>query len=125
MLRLLWTNDVVTYTGRYHEIHAAGILPRPVQQPIPIWMGGGATPAVLDRIGRLADGWIANAGLGTNLDERVLAIRRAAARAVAIPMQSVSRGLPCCSQRDDGDDVDDFRRQVDAAREGTSRTWWC
>jgi probable F420-dependent oxidoreductase len=39
VLRLLWTNDVVTFKGRYHEIDEAGILPRPVQQPIPIWMG--------------------------------------------------------------------------------------
>ena len=53
VMRLLWTHDVVTFKGRYHEIDAAGILPRPVQRPIPIWMGGGATPAVLERIGRL------------------------------------------------------------------------
>ena len=34
----------------------AGIKPLPLQRPIPIWMGGGADP-VMDRIGRLADGW--------------------------------------------------------------------
>lgn len=117
VLRLLWTHDVVTFTGRYHEIDAAGVLPRPVQQPIPIWMGGGATPAVLDRIGRLADGWIANAGLSANLDERVVAIRDAAARAGRDPDAIGIQGVAVLLKGDEGDDVDGFRRQVDAARE--------
>jgi alkanesulfonate monooxygenase SsuD/methylene tetrahydromethanopterin reductase-like flavin-dependent oxidoreductase (luciferase family) len=99
------------------KIDAAGILPRPVQQPIPIWMGGGATPAVLDRIGRLADGWIANAGLSANLDERVLAIRAAAERAGRDPDAIGIQGVAVLLRGDDGDDVDGFRRQVDAARE--------
>jgi probable F420-dependent oxidoreductase len=117
VLRLLWTRDVVTFTGRYHEIDAAGILPRPVQQPIPIWMGGGNTPAVLERIGRLADGWIANAGLSVNLDERVSTIREAAARAGRDPDAIGIQGAAMLLKRDDGDDIDGFRDQVDAARE--------
>jgi probable F420-dependent oxidoreductase len=117
VLRLLWSHEVVTFTGRYHEIDAAGILPRPVQQPIPIWMGGGATPAVLERIGRLADGWIANAGLSTNLDERVAAIRDAASRAGRDPDAIGIQGIAMLVREDERDDVDGFRRQVDAARE--------
>jgi probable F420-dependent oxidoreductase len=116
VLRLLWTQDVVTFKSRYHEIDAAGILPRPVQQPIPIWMGGGATPAVLDRIGRMADGWIANAGLSTNLDERVAAIRAAAERVGRDPDAIGIQGAAVLLKGDDGDDVEGFRRQVDAAR---------
>src|SRR5678815_5736157 len=34
-----------------------GILPLPVQRPIPVWMGG-ESPVVLRRAARLADGWI-------------------------------------------------------------------
>ena len=95
VMRLLWTQDVVTFKGRYHEIDAAGILPRPVQRPIPVWMGGGATPAVLDRIGRLADGWIANAGLSVDLDERIADDPAAAERRAATPARSASRARPC------------------------------
>lgn len=116
VLRLLWTQDVVTFKSRYHEIDAAGILPRPVQQPIPIWMGGGATPEVLDRIGRMADGWIANAGLSANLDERVAAIRAAAERAGRDPDAIGIQGVAVLLRGDDGDDVEGFLRQVDAAR---------
>jgi alkanesulfonate monooxygenase SsuD/methylene tetrahydromethanopterin reductase-like flavin-dependent oxidoreductase (luciferase family) len=88
-----------------------------VQQPIPIWMGGGSTPAVLERIGRLADGWIANAGLSAGLDERVATIRESAARAGRDPDAIGVQGVAMMLKGDDGDDIDGFRRQVDAARE--------
>ena len=55
LLRLLWTEEVVTFKGRFHSIEAAGINPLPVQRPIPIWMGGWSE-AVLRRAARLADG---------------------------------------------------------------------
>ena len=56
LLRKLWTEPLVDFAGRYHTIKQAGIKPLPVQQPIPLWMGGGAD-AVLQRIARIADGW--------------------------------------------------------------------
>src|SRR5438876_10296714 len=34
VLRLLWTQEVVTYSGRWHQISHAGLNPRPIQQPI-------------------------------------------------------------------------------------------
>ncbi|HLE77974.1 MAG TPA: LLM class F420-dependent oxidoreductase, partial [bacterium] len=40
VLRKLWTQEVVTFRGRFHHIVDAGINPLPVQRPIPIWMGG-------------------------------------------------------------------------------------
>jgi probable F420-dependent oxidoreductase len=59
VLRLLWTQPLVTYRGRWHTIPDAGIQPLPVQRPIPIWMGGTAEAAIR-RIARLADGWMIN-----------------------------------------------------------------
>jgi probable F420-dependent oxidoreductase len=64
VLRLLWTQEVVDFKGRWHRVDRAGINPLPVQRPIPIWMGGGwdrqrrtiVEPA-LRRIARMADGW--------------------------------------------------------------------
>jgi probable F420-dependent oxidoreductase len=56
LLRRLWTEEVVTYRGRYHTVTAAGINPLPVQRPIPLWFGG-QSEVVLRRTGRLADGW--------------------------------------------------------------------
>ncbi len=56
VMRLLWTNEVVDFTGRWHRIDRAGLNPLPVRRPIPVWMGGNADPAAR-RIARLADGW--------------------------------------------------------------------
>lgn len=56
VLRRLWTAAVVDFAGEFHRIPEAGINPLPVQQPIPIWMGG-YVDATMRRIGRLADGW--------------------------------------------------------------------
>ena len=59
VMRALWTNELVTYDGRWHKITDAGICPLPVQRPIPIWFGGTADQT-LRRIARLGDGWISN-----------------------------------------------------------------
>ena len=56
LMRLLWSQDVVTYKGRYHTITEAGLNPLPPGQSIPIWMGGGAD-VLLRRVARLGDGW--------------------------------------------------------------------
>jgi probable F420-dependent oxidoreductase len=59
VLRLLWTNELVDYTGRWHRIDRAGIKPLPVQRPIPVWMGADQEVAV-KRVARLADGWFSH-----------------------------------------------------------------
>lgn len=59
VLRLLWTQELVDYTGRWHRIDRAGIRPLPVQRPIPIWMGADEEVAV-KRVARLADGWFSH-----------------------------------------------------------------
>ncbi|MCH7625500.1 MAG: LLM class F420-dependent oxidoreductase [Chloroflexi bacterium] len=56
VLRALWTNELVTYEGRWHKISDAGINPLPVQRPIPVWFGGRAEQ-VIERVGRMGDGW--------------------------------------------------------------------
>ena len=57
VLRKLWTQPLVTHQTDDHNIDNAGILPLPVQRPIPIWFGGIAEP-VLKRAARLGDGWM-------------------------------------------------------------------
>ena len=58
LMRHLWTEPVVDFSGRWHHVDRAGINPLPVQRPIPVWMGGSAEDA-LRRIARIADGWFA------------------------------------------------------------------
>ena len=57
VLRKLWTEDLVTYQGRFHDYVEVTVVPQPVQRPIPVWLGGSA-PAVIRRAARLGDGWM-------------------------------------------------------------------
>jgi probable F420-dependent oxidoreductase len=56
LMRELWTNPSITFNGRWEQIDEAGITPLPIQQPIPVWIGG-YVEATLKRIGRIGDGW--------------------------------------------------------------------
>lgn len=59
LLRHLWTEPLVNYTGRWDTIPDAGINPLPLQPSIPVWFGGHAE-SVLRRAAQLADGWMPN-----------------------------------------------------------------
>lgn len=56
VLRRLFSEESVTFHGRWHHIEAAGLNPLPVQRPIPIWLGG-SQDMTLRRVARLGDGW--------------------------------------------------------------------
>ena len=57
LMRVLWEQELVTYSGQWHTVSDGGLNPLPVQRPIPIWFGGHAD-AVVRRLARLGDGWI-------------------------------------------------------------------
>lgn len=57
VMRRLWCEELVDYSGRFHRLEGVSIVPRPVQRPIPIWLGGSSDP-VVRRAARLADGWM-------------------------------------------------------------------
>jgi probable F420-dependent oxidoreductase len=61
VLRALWAEPTVTYSGRWHQITDAGINPMPARRRIPVWFGGNAE-ATLRRVGRLGDGWLPQRG---------------------------------------------------------------
>lgn len=65
LLRRLFTDPVVEFTGRFDRIDRAALNPKPARS-IPIWMGGSG-PAAFDRAARLADGFIFFGG-GTDHD---------------------------------------------------------
>jgi probable F420-dependent oxidoreductase len=58
----LWSNDDPRFDGRYVRFSDVVFTPKPVQQPIPIWVGGESAPA-LRRTVRYADCWYP---VGTN-----------------------------------------------------------
>ena len=57
VMRLLWTQPIVDFEGRFHHLHGVGINPLPTHN-IPLMIGSGASDAVLRRVVRKADGWM-------------------------------------------------------------------
>ena len=57
VMRRLWSGELVTYKGRFHDLRAVNIVPPPAQRPIPIWLGG-FSDAVVKRAARIGDGWM-------------------------------------------------------------------
>jgi probable F420-dependent oxidoreductase len=58
LLRLLLTQDTVSFSGKFFTIDGASVGPLPAK-PLDIWLGGSA-PGALRRVGRLGDGWLAS-----------------------------------------------------------------
>jgi probable F420-dependent oxidoreductase len=56
LLRLLLTTQTVSFQGEFFTVSDASIGPLP-PKPLDIWLGGSA-PGGLQRVGRLADGWL-------------------------------------------------------------------
>ncbi len=80
LLRRLWTEQTVTFSGTFDRITGAGLAPMPVQRPIPVWIGAQSPPAYR-RAGRLADGWFPQMAPGPQLDEARRIVTQAAAEA--------------------------------------------
>jgi probable F420-dependent oxidoreductase len=61
VIRALWTEEKITFRGRFYNLENETMAPKPVQRPLPIWMGVGHPDAVR-RAARLADGWMGSGG---------------------------------------------------------------
>jgi alkanesulfonate monooxygenase SsuD/methylene tetrahydromethanopterin reductase-like flavin-dependent oxidoreductase (luciferase family) len=69
VLRVLWTEDPATFKGRFFNFEGIAVRPQPLQKPCPpIWIANnpwvfGNTKSrtikrQIDRVARLADGWM-------------------------------------------------------------------
>ncbi len=58
----LWREDNVSFDGEYYQLDNATIAPKPVQDPLPLWVGGSAKQAI-ERTARWGTGW--QAGIET------------------------------------------------------------
>jgi probable F420-dependent oxidoreductase len=58
LLRLLVSQEAVTFSGEFFGVHDAAVGPLPAK-PLDIWLGGSA-PGALRRVGELGDGWLAS-----------------------------------------------------------------
>src|SRR5580704_8984946 len=61
LIRALWSEEKVTFHGCFYNIDNEMMSPRPVQKPLPLWMGVGH-PTAVRRSAELADGWMGSGG---------------------------------------------------------------
>ncbi len=95
VMRQLWTQELVIFDGTWHHLDRIGLNPLPVQRPIPIWMGsfvGNLVEKVLERTGRLADGWMPQFPPGDMLAD---ALDRLRGYAVAAGRDPDALGIEC------------------------------
>lgn len=67
LMRRLWTEDLVDFTGEFDRADRIAALPRP-RRSVPVWMGGFADVA-LRRAARIADGFIFADGAGDAFEQ--------------------------------------------------------
>ena len=77
-MRALWTQEEASYHGRHVSFDRVWSWPKPVQDPLPVYVGGNGE-RVLDRVLRYGDGWMPNRE--RNLKERIAELHRRAEEA--------------------------------------------
>lgn len=112
VLRLLWSQPIVSYHGQFHTITEAGLNPLPVRRSIPIWTGGRAD-VLLRRTARIADGWFPQGQPDEQMRQAVERLRRYISEAGRDPG---SVGIEARMNAADGD-LDEWVRQTKGWRE--------
>ncbi len=110
LIRRLWTEDRVSFEGKYWRLRDVGLSLKP-QRPggPPIWVGGGV-PAAIERAAQIGDAWITSfSPTLTDLAEQ-MRIYRAARQAAGLPEPAT---YPVCREcyvgADDGSALAEVR----------------
>lgn len=74
ILSRLWSEESVTFDGTYYRLDDASIAPRPIQQPLPLWVGGSA-PQAIERTARWGTGWQAGIDSAVQVAPVIAAIK--------------------------------------------------
>jgi probable F420-dependent oxidoreductase len=111
VMRLLWSQEIVSYKGQFHTITEAGLNPLPVGRSIPVWLGGRAD-VLLRRVARIGDGWLPQGRPGEQMREAVERLHGYIKEAGRDP-QTV--GIEARMNARDGD-LDEWVRQTEGWR---------
>ena len=57
IIRKMLTEDRTSFSGRHFQVDNASCLPKPIQEKLPIWIGGIGEKRTLQLVAKHADGW--------------------------------------------------------------------
>jgi F420-dependent oxidoreductase-like protein len=57
IMRSLWENETTTFEGKHFQLKDARAEPKPLQNPMPLWIGGGGEKVLLRIVAEYATGW--------------------------------------------------------------------
>src|ERR1700730_2019705 len=77
IIRRLWREESVDFSGAFYKLKGATIAPKPVQPDLPMWIGG-STDAAIRRTARIGTGWQAGGDPPAEAGRVVAAIKAAA-----------------------------------------------
>lgn len=80
LIARLWSEESVDFHGRYYQYSGASINPKPVQQPLPIWIGG-SSDAAIKRTALYGTGWLGGITAPAQVGPVVQKIKAAVAEA--------------------------------------------
>jgi coenzyme F420-dependent glucose-6-phosphate dehydrogenase len=111
LIRKLWTQERVTFEGRYYRTVQATIYDRP-PVPVPIYIAAGG-PKAAALVGRIGDGFICTSGKGEELYRTLLAGLEDGAAEAGRDASAIARMIEIKLSYD---------RDIDYARDACS--WW-
>ncbi len=95
-LRALWADGISEFSGEFYTVPRGSVRPKPVQPGgPPVILGGMAKPA-LERIGRVADGWVTSSRTDlTKIADGIAVVKAAAEEAGRDPaaLRFICRGV--------------------------------
>jgi probable F420-dependent oxidoreductase len=60
LMRRLWTEDGVSFEGKYYQCENVTVEPKPIQRPVPMWIASATVDTAWRRVARFGDGWFPN-----------------------------------------------------------------
>jgi len=80
IIRRLWREESVDFSGAFYKLKGVSIAPKPVQPDLPMWIGG-SSDAAIRRTARIGTGWLAGGEPPAEAGRIVAAIKAAATEA--------------------------------------------
>jgi probable F420-dependent oxidoreductase len=109
VLRALWSGEQVVHRGAHYTVDGVTLSPRPLQQTVPVWIGGNRPPS--QRRAARWDGWYADSSDPTGM---------------TLSPEDVARGVEAIGRHDDFDVavIGYHERVAPSDYEHAGATWW-